>query len=802
MRSRVALAAVLAALLAVAPGIALPGLAATTGPTADPAGPAALAAAPKIVIVVGTVEAKTSFYRGQADEIYAEAIKWTPNVVKVYSPNATWANVRAAAQGATIFVYIGHGYGFPSPYRPVLSPAVHDGMGLNETAGAGDSNKKYYGESFVATEIHLAKNALVILSHLCYAAGGSETGDPEPTPAVAKERIDNFAYGFLRAGARAVIADSWNSSATAAIRGVFSTHQPIGQLWRSLPSRHGHEIGFIPLRSPQFRAAMDPETWTTGYHRSMVGNFDLPTDDIVAGATAGPTDTNAAGLVAPGAAAAILDALPLHEDETLATRTGATVALGTRLRVDEMAAAPTVADGSTAPPAVKVATLDGATQGWVSGDGLSPRDSASPELWHVDGPTAITPNLDGSADRLNLMLRFSESATWTIKVFDPAGAELKSSTGTGYITWVVWDPVIGGEPAPDGAYTWSVHAVDGWGNPALDASGAFTLTHPAVPPTGVLGFAPMTATMTNAATVGYTLTFAAPVTGFAATDLTRTGTAPGCTIGAPLGSGASYRIAVTGCDAGSLGLTLNAASVTDVTTALGPAGPISAAQVTIDRTGPTAVAPKAAVRAGSALTGSSTPATLTWSATAAGAPVASYDLARSYDGGAFVLLASRMANPTAITLLAPGHTYRYEVRARDTAGNLGAWKAGPTLYPRLVQQTSTSVKYAGSWITSSATAFSGGSVRMATAAGASVSYTFSGRSVGFVTTTGPTRGAVKVYVDGILAATVDTYAATWTTRAIVFSRAWSSSATHTLKLVVVGTAGRPRVDLDALAVVR
>ena len=55
----------------------------------------------------------------------------------------------------------------------------------------------------------------MILNHLCYSAGSSETGNPEPTIAVAKQRVDNFASGFLRAGARAVLADSWN---TAAIR--------------------------------------------------------------------------------------------------------------------------------------------------------------------------------------------------------------------------------------------------------------------------------------------------------------------------------------------------------------------------------------------------------------------------------------------------------------------------------------------------------------------------------------------------------------------------------------------------------
>ena len=44
--------------------------------------------------------------------------------MKVYSPNATWSAVKAALQGASIVVYMGHGNGFPSPYSYDAEP-VH-----------------------------------------------------------------------------------------------------------------------------------------------------------------------------------------------------------------------------------------------------------------------------------------------------------------------------------------------------------------------------------------------------------------------------------------------------------------------------------------------------------------------------------------------------------------------------------------------------------------------------------------------------------------------------------------------------
>src|SRR5689334_14235251 len=86
--------AVLAALTLVALLGAGSAAAATTSTApAQPTAPAATQA-PKVVIIVGATEGTTSTYRSYADTEYAEALKYTPNVVKVYSPYATWAEVQ------------------------------------------------------------------------------------------------------------------------------------------------------------------------------------------------------------------------------------------------------------------------------------------------------------------------------------------------------------------------------------------------------------------------------------------------------------------------------------------------------------------------------------------------------------------------------------------------------------------------------------------------------------------------------------------------------------------------------------
>jgi hypothetical protein len=152
--------------------------------------------------------------------------------------------------------------------------------------------------------------------------------------------------------------------------------------------------------------------------------------------------------------------------------------------------------------------------------------------------------------------------------------------------------------------------------------------------------------------------------------------------------------------------------------------------------------------------------------------------------------------------LTPGHTYRFEVRATDRAGNVGGWVAGPTVRAALTQQTSTSITWTGTWTSVTDSRFSGGSVRYTTATWAKATYSFTGRSIAWVTTFAPNRGVAKIYLDGVLAATVDTTSATTTFHRVAFAKTWSASGFHTIRIVVVGTAGRPRVDVDGFEILR
>ena len=269
--------AVLAGLLAVAPVL---GSATRPGATSTAPRVAAVPAlsTAKVVIVVGATHGETSHYRDIADSAYAEAIQWSSNVVKVYSPNATWAVVKAAAAGANVLIYLGHGNGWPSPYSYDPNFTTKDGFGLNATAGNGDYNNVYYGEPSIAS-LGLAPNAVVLLNHLCYASGNSEDSS-DPGYSVAAQRVDNYGAGFLKAGARAVIAEA-HGSVNGMIRALFTSDQTILEAWRGQFSYNGNEMSFASGRSPGYTAFMDLQSPSGGYYRSLVGNPNLRTRDVI-----------------------------------------------------------------------------------------------------------------------------------------------------------------------------------------------------------------------------------------------------------------------------------------------------------------------------------------------------------------------------------------------------------------------------------------------------------------------------------------------------------------------------------------
>jgi flagellar hook assembly protein FlgD len=418
---------------------------------------AAATTGPKVVIVVGATHGVTSTYRSYANAAYAEAIKYTPNVVKVYSPNATWAAVKAAAKGASILIYFGHGNGWPSPYTYDSKYTTKDGFGLNATAGDGDYNNKYYGEPYVST-LELADNAIVMLHHLCYASGNSEPGGAAPSVSTAKQRIDNYGAGFLRGGkARAVLADGHHGPADY-LKAIFTTNQTIEALWRNAPDANGHVSSFAGTRSAGKTAFMDPDNATSGFYRSLVGDRDLTTKQITGGfAVPGHAAPKADG-------APIYDEIPTLTDTTAPVEPAAVLPPDTRLTLLEKVAG----SGDTA--VYKTVGLDDpAITGFVVARDIEPRDSIAPYLAKFSGGSGLA-YATGATDGVHTLAgTFNEAAAWTVTVKrGEATVGTKSGSGTSFSLGI--DAAAFG----DGGYSYRITRKDDWAN-AATTSGTFSI---------------------------------------------------------------------------------------------------------------------------------------------------------------------------------------------------------------------------------------------------------------------------------------------------------------------------------------
>ncbi|MFD0036600.1 peptidoglycan recognition protein [Streptomyces anulatus] len=181
------------------------------------------------------------------------------------------------------------------------------------------------------------------------------------------------------------------------------------------------------------------------------------------------------------------------------------------------------------------------------------------------------------------------------------------------------------------------------------------------------------------------------------------------------------------------------------------------------------------------------PLTLKWKATDAAslkevrltAPVA-----KTY--GPTTVSASHTAKPATATA--------WKMTAYDRAGNTAASSVTGT--PVILQESAATKS--GKWTTKSSSSYLGGRSYSSSTKGASLTWTFTGRSAAWVVSRAATSGQAYVYVDGKKAATVDLKSSTTKYRQAIWTKSWSSSAKHTVRIVVVGTTGRPALTTDGL----
>ncbi|MFE0041532.1 N-acetylmuramoyl-L-alanine amidase [Streptomyces sp. NPDC059015] len=213
----------------------------------------------------------------------------------------------------------------------------------------------------------------------------------------------------------------------------------------------------------------------------------------------------------------------------------------------------------------------------------------------------------------------------------------------------------------------------------------------------------------------------------------------------------------------------------------------AAATVVAETTAPTfSTKPSLALRTGTVNT-TAVPLTLSWKAT---------DTAALKE----VRLTAPLAKTYGPTTYSAAHTAKsgaattWSMTAHDQAGNTAT--AAVTGTPVILQETSA-VK-TGTWTTKSSSSYLGGKSYSSSAKNASLSWTFTGRSAAWAVSRASSSGQAYVYVDGVKAATVDLKSSTTKYRDAIWTKTWTTSAKHTIKIVVVGTSGRPTITTDGL----
>jgi hypothetical protein len=126
------------------------------------------------------------------------------------------------------------------------------------------------------------------------------------------------------------------------------------------------------------------------------------------------------------------------------------------------------------------------------------------------------------------------------------------------------------------------------------------------------------------------------------------------------------------------------------------------------------------------------------------------------------------------------------------------WSGGHVL--QIIQERHDRFSYRGRWAATTHRDYLARQARTARKRGDKISLRFTGTAIAWVGAVGPTRGKARIYLDGRHVKTVDTYSPTFRASRVLYMARFQTYATRRLTIVALGTAGRPRVTVDAFVV--
>jgi hypothetical protein len=209
----------------------------------------------------------------------------------------------------------------------------------------------------------------------------------------------------------------------------------------------------------------------------------------------------------------------------------------------------------------------------------------------------------------------------------------------------------------------------------------------------------------------------------------------------------------------------------------------------------------------------------TWKASSTVGPIVGYDLIA--DGGEGPYDIGTTTTPGLVETTSNydaacgggSDTYGYQVVAHDSVGNSVTGEVwAPIDVTRYNNTDANSVDgafggiwtYSGKWSVSKCVCADGASQTYTTARSAIASFALNaklGEHVALMMAEGPGRGSAKVYVDGVLNATINTHFGTNTNRVITWDSPALKAGGHVIKIVNLATPGHARIDVNAAVTV-
>jgi trimeric autotransporter adhesin len=223
-----------------------------------------------------------------------------------------------------------------------------------------------------------------------------------------------------------------------------------------------------------------------------------------------------------------------------------------------------------------------------------------------------------------------------------------------------------------------------------------------------------------------------------------------------------------------------------------------------DTTAPTVKAPVATIPVGATLTSGKVPLLVRWSASDAGSGTCRFRVQRRFGTNPFQpvpLLLARSTSATA-SVSPAARAFTFQAEATDCADNTSAFVSSAPVRVTAFQNSSAAIAYRGRWSPVYAPNAFGGSVKRSGASGASATLRFTGRQVAWVASGGAGYGSARVLIDGRSAGIVHLRSTATVRRRVVFARTWQVDGAHTIRIVALGTAGHPLIDVDSLITIR